>query len=110
MPLSLGQRLKKLRIDKEYTQAEVGEFIGVAQSIVWRWESGRIKRISDENIEKLAKLYGVSKAYIVSGINVGDLPTEVEEWLHNPENREKVLEFYRLSKLEETKGKLSELK
>lgn len=110
MSLSLGQRLKKLRLDKGLTQQELGKLIGVAQSLIWRWESGKIKRLTDENVEKLAKLYGVSEAYITTGINVGDLPPEVEEWLHNPLNREKVLDFYRTAKLEEVEGNLNKLK
>lgn len=110
MPLSLAQRLRKLRIEHNLTQAEVGEYVGVAQPVVWRWENEKVKRITDENAEKLSKLYGVSKAYIVSGVNVGDLPQEVEEWLHNPLNRKKVLEFYRNYKMEEQKEKLSKLK
>lgn len=110
MPLSLAQRLTKLRKGHDMTQTELAKKMGVGQSLIWRWESGDIKRLRPDKVAKLAEIYGVSEEYIATGIEVGNLPPEVEEWLHKPENREKVINFYKQCKLLETKEKLDDIK
>ena len=110
MPLSLAQRLTKLRKDHDMTQTELAKKMGVGQSLIWRWESGEIKRLRPDKVAKLAEIYGVSEEYIATGIDIGNLPTEVEEWLHKPENREMVIDFYKRCKLLETKEKLDNIK
>lgn len=92
------------------TQQEVADKIGVGQSLIWRWESGEIKRLRQDKVQKLANLYGVSEAYISTGIDIGNLPGEVEEWIHRPENREKVIGFYKKCKLEEAARQLNNIK
>lgn len=110
MPLPLGKRLKLLREEHDMTQTEVAKALGVGQSLVWRWEAGKVKRLRPETVTKLAQLYGVSEEYIATGINIGDLPLEVETWLHLPENREKVLNFYKANILQEAKEELDKIK
>lgn len=110
LPLTLAQRLVKLRKEHDMTQQEVADKIGVGQSLIWRWESGEIKRLRQDKVQKLANLYGVSEAYIATGIDIGNLPEEVEEWIHRPENREKVISFYKKCKLEEAERKLNNIK
>ena len=52
----IGDRLKKLRKKKKYTQFEVSKIVGISVSAVTNYESGiRIPR--DEIKIKLAKLY-----------------------------------------------------
>ena len=110
LPLSLGKRLKLLRDEHGLTQTEVAKALGVGQSLVWRWESGKIKRLRPDKVTKLAQLYGVSEEYIATGISLGDLPYEVERWLHLPENRQMVINFYKAHILEVTQEKLDKLK
>lgn len=46
--------IKKLREEKNYTLHEIGNFVGKAESVVWRWENGVIPR--GKTFEKLLQL------------------------------------------------------
>lgn len=50
--------LKELRKEKEWTQGQLAEKIGVSQCAISFWESGR-SQPSDETSEKIAELFGV---------------------------------------------------
>lgn len=56
--------LKLIRVAKGYTQAKVGEYMGVGSNCVSQWESG--KRDPDyESLKKLAKYFGVTVDYLL---------------------------------------------
>ena len=58
MSLKIGTKLKQLRETKRFSQTEIADLIGVAQSTYNNWESD----VSDpkaEYLPKLAQLYGV---------------------------------------------------
>jgi len=58
------ERLRRLRQDRGLSQSDLGGEIGVAQSTVGMWESG--KREPDfETLIKLARFFGVSVAYLL---------------------------------------------
>ena len=57
-------RLKSLREQHGYSQKYVAISVGVAPSIVSRWESG-LKTPSRESIIRLAELYGISVDYLL---------------------------------------------
>lgn len=63
--MTLGQKLKKLRADKELTQKDLAEQLHVTFQTVSKWEN-------DENepdistLKELAKLYDVSVDYLIS--------------------------------------------
>lgn len=59
---SIGERLRKARIKKELTQAEVARRLGVTRSVITRYESG-INDPPTENLIKLAEIYKVSPNY-----------------------------------------------
>ena len=61
MENTIGERIKKLRLYNGLTQKQVGEQIGVSQTIIGFWESGR-NLPKEENIRMLAGLFGVSPA------------------------------------------------
>lgn len=104
---NLGERLKNLRKEHGYTQVELAKKLGVTQSLVWRWESGVVKRLSKEKLKDLAKLYDVSEDYIQNG-EAFFYPQEVEDWLHLPENKDMILNLYKNSVLEKERKRLEE--
>lgn len=57
-------RLKELREDFNYTQKQVGEMIGTAQSNIARWENGSVQP-TVEFVIKLAQLFQVSTDYLL---------------------------------------------
>ena len=62
---SLNENMKRLRLEKGMTLADVGEKIGVRNATVQRYESGEIKNIKHETIVKLATLFGVTPSELM---------------------------------------------
>ena len=56
---SLGEALKKYRMERNMTQEFVAEALGVSRQAVSRWETGAADP-STSNLLALAKLFGVS--------------------------------------------------
>lgn len=69
---TIGDRLRRLRDEKDVTQAEVAKALGVDRSTLAYWEIG--KRDPDsETIKKLANYYNVSTDYLLGRTAVRDL-------------------------------------
>ncbi len=58
---SLGEALKKHRVERRMTQEFVAEHLGVSRQAVSKWENGTSDP-STANLLALAKLYGISAA------------------------------------------------
>lgn len=65
MSLTIGDRIKNLRLEQEMTLQQVGDYIGVSRATVQRYESGEISSVPSDKIEKLADLFLVSPAVIM---------------------------------------------
>ena len=63
--MDIGNRLKIARLRKNFTLAFVGECLGKTEATVQRYESGNIKNLKLDTIEKLAELYDVPPAYLM---------------------------------------------
>lgn len=57
--MTLGERLKKLRTDKSFSQEKVAEMVGVSRQAVTKWENNQTVP-SAENLIALAGIYGIS--------------------------------------------------
>lgn len=62
--VELGVRLKELRRERNWTQGQVAERIGVTPSVISAYEIG-IRLPSYEALLKLVRLYGVSADYLL---------------------------------------------
>lgn len=62
--VELGARLKELRRERNWTQGQVAERIGVTPSVISAYEIG-IRLPSYEALLKLVRLYGVSADYLL---------------------------------------------
>jgi transcriptional regulator with XRE-family HTH domain len=61
--MNIGQMIRRLRRDKDLTQRELGQAVGVAESTISLYESGR--NIPDLNMmRKLALFFNVSLDYL----------------------------------------------
>lgn len=58
------KRLKELRIDNDYTQQQIAEYLKIRQEYYSKYELGKIE-IPAHMIKELAKLYNVSSDYIL---------------------------------------------
>lgn len=56
----INENIKRLRIEKGMTLADVGEKLGVRNATVQRYESGEIKNLEYETVVKLAEIFGVT--------------------------------------------------
>ena len=65
--MSLGEALKENRVRCQMTQEFVAEHLGVSRQAVSKWESG-VSDPSTSNLLALAKLFGISAAELLSGI------------------------------------------
>ena len=109
MKNSLGYRLKKLREEKEYSQTDLARIIGTNQSVIWRWEEGTIKSIKESNLEKLCNALNCTREYLIYGIEERNgLPEIIEDWLYDPRNRTKVIDFVKSEMINDIDLKISE--
>jgi len=49
-PKTIGEHMRKKRMDKRLMQSEVTNIIGVSEESIWNWENGRTKQ-SKKNLE-----------------------------------------------------------
>lgn len=63
--MDVGNRLRTARQKRNLTLAFVGEVLGKTEATVQRYESGNIKNLKLETIERLAMLYNVPPAYLM---------------------------------------------
>ena len=57
--------IKKRRAEIGVTLEEVGKIVGVSKATVQRWESGEIKNIRRDKIEKLSQALQTTPAYLM---------------------------------------------
>lgn len=71
--VELGKRLRELRKERGWTQAQIAERLGVTASIVSAYEN-EIRQPSYDALLKLVRLYGVSSDYLlgISGKRTAD--------------------------------------
>lgn len=62
---TIGYRIKKLRLERNLTQEEVGNYIGTSKQTLYKYENGIITNIPSDKIEALSKLFDVSPGYIM---------------------------------------------
>jgi len=70
-------RLKGLREAAGYSQYAFADAIGVAQSTVGNWESGK-REPNFETTQKIADFFGVSVDYLLGRIEIKNGPAEAE--------------------------------
>lgn len=63
--MTMGERIAFLRKQKKMTQEELGAIIGVQKSAIRKYEKGSVENIKRSSIEKMAKTFGVSPAYLM---------------------------------------------
>ena len=61
--MGIGERLKSIRKGK-YTQAELAEILGVHETTIRRWESGRDDGPKEKMLSKIAAALNTTVAYL----------------------------------------------
>lgn len=71
------KNLRKLREQKEISQKELAEYLGVSQNAVSSYELGK-REPSIDTLVKLADLYEVSVDYLLGHVPLGEDPEDQE--------------------------------
>lgn len=62
---SMGERIRRMRIDRGLTQEELGKVIGIQKATMQKYECGSTHNMKRTQIKALADFFGVSPAYIM---------------------------------------------
>ena len=62
--ITLGEKIKKLRKDREITQEQLGVAVGVARQTISKWEAD-VMSPNIENIRSLSSFFAVDSSYFV---------------------------------------------
>lgn len=63
--MNMGERIKKLREEKGWTQEELGKIIGVQRAAIQKYEKGYVENIKKTNIKLMAEALGVTATYLM---------------------------------------------
>lgn len=63
--MTMGERIKILRIQHGLTQEELGQKVGVQKSAIYKYEAGLVVNLKRSMIEKLALALGVKPSYLM---------------------------------------------
>lgn len=63
--MTIGQRIKDLRLQNRLTQEDVANYIGVAIQTIYKYENGIVTNIPSDKIELMAKVLKTTPAYIM---------------------------------------------
>lgn len=91
-----GEKLKNIREEKGYSQAEVAKLLNISRVSYFNWENGKTKP-NQKNLNLLSQLLGVEETYFVSEYDIVDTYFKL-----NKDNRHK-LENYADDLLKEQK-------
>lgn len=64
MRTTLQERLKQLRVERHYTQAEISELLGISASTYGEYERGNIAPPVSK-VRKLTEIYGITLDYLL---------------------------------------------
>ena len=63
--MTIGNRIKNLRVQRNLSQSELAEMIGTIKQTIYKYETGIITNIPTDKITQLAKIFKVSPAYLM---------------------------------------------
>ncbi len=67
----LSQRIKRLRGERNLTQAQLAEELRVSRVAVTKWESGETSNLKLDNLTGLCRLFGLTVDQFLSGTSAG---------------------------------------
>lgn len=63
--MTIGEKIKRLRIEKHMTQEELGALVGVQKQAIYKYETGLVVNLKRQTIAKLAKALDTSPIYLM---------------------------------------------
>ncbi len=63
----MGERIREMRIQREWSGAELARRVGVTRATVNQWEGGAIKNIKLEMLLKVTQVLGCTPNHLILG-------------------------------------------
>lgn len=63
--MKVSEIIRNRRIELGMTQQDVADAIGITKATVSRWETGNIKSMNRDNIEKLSRLFDIPPSVLL---------------------------------------------
>ncbi len=63
----MGERIREMRLQREWSQLQLSKRLGVSKATVSQWESGQIKNIKLPTALKLVAVLNTTLQYLVYG-------------------------------------------
>ena len=82
--MTIGERIKQLRTEKEITQTELADIIGTTKQNIYKYENGIITNIPSDKIEAISSYFQVSPAFLMGWNN--SAPSESETLIRTSDN------------------------
>ncbi len=89
---TFGERLKQLREEKNLSQQELGDEIGVSKDTVYRWEASKMQP-KEEHVSLLSRIFNVSYLYLLG--DVDDRFMIITDEASEEIDEQRILELYR---------------
>jgi len=94
--MDTGDKIKALRIERGMTLEELGDLVGVGKSTVRKWETGAIKNMGRDKIEKLCSVFDVPPDYLIKEeskkVELSNYDKRFLEWFHSlPEEKRRAI-------------------
>lgn len=108
--MKVGKRIKTYRLEKGWTQEELGKHLGVGKAAIQKYESGQVQNLKSSTIKKLCYLFNCKPFdFIFDGDEIEITGSKHDELLRvlnklNPSAQRKILD-YALDLLEISKYK-----
>lgn len=79
MPTALGEKIRKLRKEKELTLEKLAELTESSKSYIWELENRNMPRPSAEKIGKIAAILGVTSEFLINSSEDSPTPNVVDK-------------------------------
>lgn len=63
--MTVGDRIRKVRLEQDVTQQELADYIGVSKQAVYKYENNIVTNIPTDKIDAIARRLKVSPAYLM---------------------------------------------
>ncbi|MBC1522442.1 helix-turn-helix transcriptional regulator [Listeria aquatica] len=63
---TMGDRIKRLRIEMGLTQEELGKRVGLKRAAINKYEKGNVENMKRSIVEKMSSLFSVSPSYLMA--------------------------------------------
>ncbi len=61
----MAERIKQLRLERQMTQEELGNIVGLQKQAIWKYENGNVTNMKQSTIKSLSDFFGVTPSYLM---------------------------------------------